>query len=513
MVPNHAACSVLQYRFAFLAGLLLIGMLFVGCIGGPEGPEATIDRQEEDGPASKSINGMEGVGGPTAESKQGETKGGSRPSGGHDENGSQESWRYDILPPTILTPDSGINPYHVDFRLPEGFDGMQEGYYPAGAVLLDLSLDADTLEEALEEDKAIWESLQRGVLYAFNGTRIVGAIDFQDCEASLFDCDKLIFDRTGHGSLVVSSAAGNHSGSCPECRIVMAHGPRPAVDWAISEPWIDVLSMSRATIVPTMRDADTARAWMEGGRTWFNSAGNGATGSANAANIVSERSSGPTVLVGGWYEEEDEMRFLSTRIYDVLGITRKEVALHTHMSEFRFGAGTSVAAPDAAGHYAWILWQVREALGDQTGFQDGVLARVAPGAPTPAQGPLSDGTLTARELEDVLRATARVVPATQGAPEGGPLSYLWAGYGLVDEESRERAVRVILGEEEMPERPWEDWWHEQFDYVREGFFTYVICLHHLFPLSLINPNLVAYLECQQKAEWDPSPGPDLPPDP
>lgn len=495
-----------------------------GCIGSMED-----DLVEPQGPTDQAVGSHEGPGdsssgtsdaqGPQDENPVPPSRYRSPPDEGSPEEESSPQrdppeertpagWQYDVLPPTIMVSDSGINPYHVDYRFPQGFDATQEGYYPEEAILLDLTLDAGTIDEAIEADREVWENLEVGVLYAFNGTRIVGVNHLSPCPNSpLHDCSSVVFDDDGHGSAVASSAAGGRSGSCQECRIVMTYGtPREAVSWALQKTWIDALSLSRSDFDGIMTIANASIHWTESGRTWFHSAGNGATGSLNAANVFSERSIGDNVLVGSWYNGETSP--LNTRIYDILGLGQKEGARIDHLTEYKSTAGTSISSPDVAGHYAWILWQVRQEVGDTTGFQNGILARLPSGVEVPARGPLADGELTARELEDVLRATAKPVPPVPGGPQGGPLSYLWAGYGLVDNESREDAVRVVLGEKEMPERVWEDWWHETLAHARGPFFTYALCLHHL-PQHL---DPVATADCLQEAHWEPE-MPDAPPEP
>lgn len=515
---SHSTRTPFGTSFTALVSIFLLGTLLAGCIGsmddalqgahestssGIEGPAGS-PPDNPGGHRPTTPEGREEIPGPSSEQGPSVDEVPPRDEPGMQRPGARTrtGWKYEVLPPTIMMIDTGINPYHVDYRLPEGFNGRQEGYYPDDAVLVDLALDAGTLQEALEEDEEIWESLEAGVLYAFNGTRIAGAIQPQPCPNHILEeCPSVIFDEDGHGSAVASAAAGRRAGSCPDCRIVMVYGSiQESTEWALQQEWIDALSVSYADFNAGMTWANVSAHWTEGGRTWFHSAGNGATNSLNPANVVAERSSGDNVLVGSIVD--GEIQPLHSRIYDLLGVGRKEGARIDHLAEYKNTSGTSIASPDAMGHYAWILWQVRQALGDTIGFQNGVLARAPADLDIPSQGPLADGELTARELEDALRATAKPVPPVQGGPQGGALSYLWAGYGLVDNESREHAVRVILGEEQMPEREWENWWHETLDHVREPYFTYVVCIHHLFTQGL-GSGPAASLECAQESYWEP----------
>lgn len=407
------------------------------------------------------------------------------------------------LPPTLLLTDSGINPYHEDFHLPEGFV-PPAGYYPEAAELLDLALDASSYAEAVERDRDIWDGLEPGKLYAFNGTKIVGAIQFDGAAPLILDPvdGPTALRGGGHGTLVASAAVGNRAGACPSCRIVMSVNPPAELRyaWALEHDWIDALSLSVSNVggvgwIYTFEEHE-ARLWARSGRAWFTSAGNGGT---NTVNHLDSKSGSPwSVRVG----RGDPPQADWTRTYDVVGRAARRIATHDSLDEYFTASGTSVASPAVAGHFLMLLWEARDSLGDTEGLRDGVLARAEPGVALPAAGPLSDGELTAVELQEVLMATAGGTdPPEQGELPNHPplplppeLSYWWEGFGMVDEESMHDARAVLLGDAEMPEKPWPAWWRQVDQYARQAWGgTLAPCKTRYFD----------FVACLQESTWDP----------
>lgn len=406
-----------------------------------------------------------------------------------------------VLPPVILLHDTGINPYHIDYRLPAGVDpAALPGYYPEEATLLDITLDASSYDDAIAEDSALWSSLELGRLYAFNGTRIVGGIQFMEPICPYY-CPYPILDVHGHGSVVASAAAGAAAGSCAECRIVMAVAARPGklVDWALEHTWMDTFSLSSSNVLGvgwafSMTEAESKR-WTTAGRTWFGAAGNGHIG--GAANHLDEHTAPPWVVRVG---RGDPPRLDWTQTFDIVAQTNKPVAIPGSLDEYRNGGGTSTAAPDAAGHYLRLLWDVRVAFADHGGATDGALARTNEPHRMPTTGPLADGVLTATELEDALITTARDLPAPGPFPP--ELSYFWQGRGMVDENSLMNARAVLAGSASPTSDPWAEWWHSLDQHVRGAWGGTVA------PCKWANTAMVA---CLRSSTWDPLDHPDAPP--
>src|SRR3990170_4827526 len=103
----------------------------------------------------------------------------------------------------VAVVDTGINPYHIDFRAPE-LTQHPSTYitgFPRLAKALNLSLDAATYEEAVARDKKKWDAVNTTKLYWVPGTNIVGAIGGSPASPKFLDQD-------GHGTSTASLAAG-----------------------------------------------------------------------------------------------------------------------------------------------------------------------------------------------------------------------------------------------------------------------------------------------------------------
>src|ERR671914_99673 len=78
----------------------------------------------------------------------------------------------------IAVVDSGIDPYHEEFRRPE-LQAHPSTYiegFPRAAAALELTFDAEYYGYALRADESRWESVKPNTLYWIPGTNIVGAI-------------------------------------------------------------------------------------------------------------------------------------------------------------------------------------------------------------------------------------------------------------------------------------------------------------------------------------------------
>src|SRR5688572_4614083 len=127
--------------------------------------------------------------------------------------------------------DTGINPYHEVFRDPSPRAQQHPSTYlpgfPADAVRLDLTFDAEDYAQAVEADcETVWKTVEPGTLYWVPGTRVIGAISF-DAGATHPLCEGTnVLDSNGHGTMVASrAAAGTDWSACPECLIVSVQYP------------------------------------------------------------------------------------------------------------------------------------------------------------------------------------------------------------------------------------------------------------------------------------------------
>lgn len=373
----------------------------------------------------------------------------------------------------IAIVDTGFDPYHWDFvgsKMPQHRDADRSNDLPleappdrwlsgfpdpdeafASYQSLDLTFEHDDafrrLDGLREADADEWDTVTPSTPGQLNyhwipGSKVVGAITFETGEPSTFG-------TTGnHGQGTSSTAVGNLHGTCPECLLVFlrAHpvdnqpGTLAAFEWALDQPWIDVVSMSVPTCLMTplghdvyfqnCNDVDQQRRATERGQTIFFAAGNGISNFSPglATNpTLSNSQQGPDWIV------------------TVSAVTRTGHAVHAagkpaDLAGLGFGigassgaatvggagffTGTSGATPLVAGTYARALHQVRRALPGPSRVQDdGVVAeggRVRCG-PVRPDCELGSGELTAAELR------GRLLGGAVHTPEGTTMSFFGVG--------------------------------------------------------------------------------------
>ncbi len=418
--------------------------------------------------------------------------------------------------------DSGINPYHQDFRAPD-FTHHPSTFiqgYPANASSVPLShdvADAAGYAAARTADEEVISDLSGNKLYWFPGTRIIGGYSGTSGGGGVYP-DTKVLDENGHGTGVASVAAGQYFGSNPNALIVMVEGLGDAsLNWATSQPWIDIVSNSWGNIgnAPLGSTTGTRNATRRGQTVAF-AAGNGTTntnsyGACNGSTCVK-----PWVNDGGPVPVEDPCKCKTpdsnpstTSPYGgpswvlTVGATSPingqahwwhsiPVDVSSFGSKWRAAAydgvertqnrdfgGTSCATPITAGVLSAVIDRARQVFGDTTGGQrpGQVVAAATPGATLPTAGPLSDGSLTRAEAEAiVIKVTAHVpfdpVKATWDyairPTTGTPYDYAVQGYGVVDRESKARSLKVLMGEIPMPDRANVDQVIAAFDTLRNG---------------------------------------------
>ena len=354
----------------------------------------------------------------------------------------------------VAVVDSGINPYHVDFRLAGDDDlvGVHpseyiEGY-PAGAHTLRLSFDAVAVGEARARDVEQWAQAGPGELSWVDGTNIVGGVSV--------DPSVDFFDTGGHGTGVASQAAGRVLGpNHPDVLLVAVKSGDAGVEWASRQPWIDAISMSWSRLVPLGFTAASTWSAADAGKVVCAATGN------LTVPLWFFQEQGPSwhVNVGAVHAADRTEPTYTGFPADVLGVTAVPAASHTSMTESRQFSGTSGATPAVCGLIAQTVADARRRLGDtrEGSRGDGVLA-VGPAL----AGPAGDGALTRAEVEDAVMATA--VPTTS-AP---PADFVRGGYGIVDRDSVADALAVLVGERARPDRPVEDLWLDATDAARDA---------------------------------------------
>lgn len=379
----------------------------------------------------------------------------------------------------IAFPDSGINPYHLDFRLDPADDrnGVApweyiDGY-PRHARALDLSLDAPDYDTAVARDADVLESLSPLSLYYVPGTTIVGAVPQRSFE------EVSILDTLGHGTQVASVAAGRIHGIAPDddVLIVAYRGTVSGLSWATSQSWIDVVSNSWGWNVPLLglgfSSQRASRAASDAGKSIVFAGGNGLSGAALACDrgfSLTSAEAGPSwvMTVGAVSPRNGQDYCWHSVPVDVSSYGMHwPAADHESMDGTVEFSGTSNAAPIVAGALAAQILRARRLLGD-TGFgprEGAAFASAARDAALPARGPLADGVLTRAEAEELVLKTAFPEPFDSGGLVDDPLVtpttpayYLTMGYGIVNRASVDRASAVLRGDEPMPHRPDVDQW-------------------------------------------------------
>ncbi|MDP9069219.1 MAG: S8/S53 family peptidase [Actinomycetota bacterium] len=372
----------------------------------------------------------------------------------------------------IAVVDSGINPYHRDFRRP-GLDVHPGSYiegYPGEASAMNLALRSPSFEVAMKKDASSWSEVRSGRLYWIPGTNIVGFIDFAGEDSA-----RRGYDINGHGTASASIAAGRFSGpGTGDVLLVSVTGLVEGLKWASRQPWIDVITNSWGTLFPPGpvggEAADASRAAVSSGKIVCFASGN------FASPYIYQDSQGPSwnVNVGAASETTRGEHYYTSYPNDVLGLSGRPAASNSSMTKTVTFSGTSAAAPAVCGLIAKTLADVRDRLGDHVEGPHG--RGLAVGERT-NRGPLRDGVLDRKELEDAIQATA--VPAETAMPDPDdpnavpalPIAgFLRGGYGIVDEASARDALRVILSRDPRPERSLEDWWIESTDEVRDAIW-------------------------------------------
>lgn len=252
--------------------------------------------------------------------------------------------------------DSGINPYHIAFQ--SARPTTQEG----DPVLISLSTNG-SLEDRLEEDSEIWDSIEVGKLYAFEGTR-VKAISFGKRTESA-----LILDDVNHGTGTASMVGAVD----PEIDLVMVQvdekicsiyppGDCPifpdladAMEWIAEQEWIDLVSISLgvpgnppgdgAQTPSIQRFIDAQRRMHDEGKLIVSGAGNTVT-----PPFTSYLGGPPWVIAVGGVDTPTRGEELEAgHAPDVVANYTALVADATTVDEFRSRSGTSFSTPLVAG--------------------------------------------------------------------------------------------------------------------------------------------------------------------
>lgn len=433
----------------------------------------------------------------------------------------------------IAVIDTGINPYNPDFNAtkaqPAGGTVNPSTYlpgYPTGVPALPLTCTATTsISTACISDfsgvpwAGFGGATPASALRWIPGTKIIGAISFDNTEGPILDTNAA---TGGHGTLSASVAVGNIDGTCPECLLVVVQGlGGGALDWASAQPWIDITSnsygMDFRCLVPSVPPDPLAiagcppqvagtiacyaacaaatgpRPFVEKGGTAVFAAGNG---NLNMFDSPQETHLSPLagpdwIFVAGAIERGPENSILGsgkpvTASSYAAGII--PAACFDNNTQYCNHGGTSAATPQIAGVAGKVLLTARNLLHDwrtgPRGTMGGTEGIAAHGAPVYANQYLKDGNLTRHELWALVTTTALPLGGSLSIGTNGPASpvdYAYAGYGIVNATSRDRAITLLGCGVDLPDRSdvdsfmdmdsvvrqfrWDSWNESKFDYT------------------------------------------------
>ena len=406
--------------------------------------------------------------------------------------------------------DSGINPYHQDFRAPD-FTHHPSSYiegFPQDTEALNLSFgtaDADGYAAAREADDDTWLDVAGRKLYWIPGTRIIGGYSAGAGGAGAFP-ERKILDENGHGTGVASVAAGQHFGSNPNALIVMVEGlGETGLAWAASQPWIDIVSNSWGAIANAPVGSTTAtKAATRRGQTIAFAAGNGATNTNSSTafppggavedpckcktpdsnpSFTTQYGASWILTVGAISPINGQAHWWHSIPVDVASFGSKWRAAAYNgvtVQHNRDFGGTSCATPITSGVLSSFIERARVEFGDTVaGQKEGQAVAVAgEGVSLPAAGPLADGKLTRVEAEAIVQKTAFPVAADPSklawdyaVRPTTAAYYVYQGYGVVNRTSKELGTDVLMGTKPMPERAEVDQWLTVVDAVRNAIWA------------------------------------------
>jgi hypothetical protein len=337
--------------------------------------------------------------------------------------------------------DTGINVYHERFAgvIPDSllatFVDAASGELPRRVTL---SQQGD-FEARLEADEKVWDGLERGVLYYFEGTRVLG-ISFLDDDQD--ENPVLDFPDGSHGT----ATAGSVFDANPEAILVMVEGvgSGPGELWAMAQPWIDVTTMSYGPVgsppSSALAETGTHAATRVGWR-----AGKLPVGAAdNTPSLApNDATAGPPWVIGvaGDHVETQCRDHVSGTFPDVTANFTQTLPDADSVDGRHQTSGTSFATPTTAGTLSLVVLEVRRAWDHRGGIVDGALA-VSPDG----QGMTNAG------VRDAMNRTAYYFETADCEPEAGtsgPVNpaapYLQMGWGHVGPEIAGPAVAHLLG--------------------------------------------------------------------
>lgn len=276
----------------------------------------------------------------------------------------------------IAVVDSGINPYHEQFRAP-GFRLPPELARASTPVTLTFGAD---YESSVAADSALWDTLEDGRLYWFRDTRVLGIAQSDPALEPLLD-------RSGHGTGTASRVlAEARDGILIAVEVTSGRRDTPpfldpaytvnGIRWATEQPWIDVVSISLGFpggvpleglegIPPATKNGSLSGKIIVAG-----------TGNDGTPSMTNQIAGPPWVIkAGGVVPEEHGETVLASKTPDFVADYRVEVACRGDLQATCEQLGTSFSTPTVSGEFAKAIYDLRVALGHRGGITEGALAQ------------------------------------------------------------------------------------------------------------------------------------------
>ncbi|MGH2710262.1 MAG: S8/S53 family peptidase [Actinomycetota bacterium] len=276
--------------------------------------------------------------------------------------------------------------------------------------------------------------------------------------------DFYVTGEGGHSTVVASIAGGLKYGQgTPNVILVVANNASDAWLWAARQPWIDLISVSWAEIVPVIDESvEASREAVAAGKVNCVAAGN------TAHSMIYFEAQGPAANLHVGAADSGSLRrpAYSGWPVDVLGLSPLPSADYYSVEGENNLSGTSIAAPYVCAQLARAISDARARVGDFVEGPHGGGLVVGPSG----SGFFTDGVLDRDELEDAVESTAVPIDEELFAGSPGPFTQ---GYGLVSPETIAEALEVIFGERPRPERPEEDQWQALTDSGRDAVWDRV----------------------------------------
>ncbi|MBI2078905.1 MAG: S8/S53 family peptidase [Euryarchaeota archaeon] len=400
----------------------------------------------------------------------------------------------------VATLDTGTNPFHPAFRRNETrHPSLFIPGYPADAGAVQLRLGKEYRADTKASLSELAKLKEKRFPYYVPGTNLVGLWAHPTDQIPVYQPNSTMQGGTHqHGARASSQIAGLEFSIAPDVFLAVMdrtndqggvsvyQSNADGLRWAADQPWIDIIHTNIQNPLPLAREQVPAQSGLHGfPAAVLYAVGKGKLVVSAGGNFFAEstetspHAGPPGVLVAGANDNCGYTEFSNPDPHVVMDGAGTIAASANDYNTSTFG-GTSSASPRISGYAAKLLLEIRKAVNQTGGMQDGALVVVADPALKPAKGPLADGRLTAAELHEVIRKTANPNPHASkfdgGAgtcvpqPANSPVAvYAKMGYGEVSEHTIQGAMDVALGRKDMPMRA-EDAFYMASEQARVAFW-------------------------------------------